>query len=316
MQKKLFKPRHLKKGSVVVAVAFSDRVTKRDIKDLLKSVELLEKWGLKVILSKHLTDHLEKKSLPSPEMVIAEMLMWAKNDVDAFYCVRGGFDANRLFHYKKFDHLLKTISDKRICVLGFSDATTLETPLVYNNLASFYCPNLIYLHKRSEKTKKSLHRVIFSKKPLRESIKNLEVIQSFDEKKIKGVLITGNLMTMHDCLASDYNPLTKFNEVILMVEEIEESEENVARFLSTMTAYSSVKAAIINFRKKTGLDFSRKVIKSMLKRISADDIPVFWYKNFGHLPGTQFFKTLGVGWPVEITVKHGNKGKLEFLPLK
>lgn len=315
IQSRMKKPRTLKKGSTIAAVAFSDRVTKRDLNDLNKSIDLLEKWGLKVIVSKHLTEHVDKKTLPSPDMMISEMLTLAKNDIDGFYCVKGGFEANRLFHFKNFNRLMKIIARKHICMLGFSDATTVQIPLVYYNQPSFYCPNLTFLHKRSPKTKKFLLKTIFAKIPLKEPISDLEIIQGSEKQNLRGILLAGNLMTMHDCFASDYNPLTKFNEVILMVEEIEESEENVGRFLSTMTAYSSVKAAIINFKHMTGKDFDRRKIKKMLTKMSSDDIPVFWYQHFGHLHENQFFRTVGTGWPVDISIS-GKKGKLRFLPLE
>ncbi len=131
---------------------------------------------------------------------------------------------------------------------------------------------------------------------------------------MQGVLIAGNLMTMHDCFASDYNLLTKLSDVILAVEETEESDENVRRFLSTMTSYASVKAAIINFKHLGGQDFSKRDIKKMLARISEEDIPVLWYANFGHLDSRKFFRTLGTGWPVELTL-HKKEASLNFLSL-
>lgn len=314
-QKLIKRPKVLKRGSTIAAVAFSDRVTRRDMQDIRKSVLLLEDWGLKVIIAKHITDQIERKLVSSPEAVISEMLTLARNDIDGFYSVKGGFDANRLFHYRNFDRLLKIIARKRILVLGFSDATTLQVPLIYNKLASFYAPNLTLLHKRSLETKEALKKSFFSQKPF-SMINNFQVMQSCGEKVTKGILVAGNLMTMHDCFASDYNLLTKLGDVVLAVEETEESDENVRRFLSTMTAYSSVKAAIINFKHLGGADFNKRDIKKMLNRISADDIPVLWYPSFGHLVGKKFFRTLGTGWPVQLTITRNNSASLEFLELK
>ncbi|MBI3385095.1 LD-carboxypeptidase [Candidatus Gottesmanbacteria bacterium] len=313
IQKTIRRPKILKKGCTIAAVAFSDRVTRADMRDIRKSIALLEDWGLKVVVAKHITDQVENRASSSPETVISEMVLLAQNGIDGFYSVKGGFDANRLFHYHNFDRLLKLIAKKRISMIGFSDATTLEVPLIYYKLASFYAPNLTFLHKRTAETKESIYKAIFSAKPF-SKIETLQIIQKSKEKKMQGVLVAGNLMTMHDCFASDYNLLTKLGDVILAVEETEESDENVRRFLSTMTSYSSVKAAIVNFKHLGGRDFSKSDIRKMLSRISADDIPVLWYANFGHLDSRKFFRTMGTGWPVELKL-HKKAATLNFLSL-
>lgn len=313
-QELLRRPRVLKKGSTVAVAAFSDKMTRGDIRDLRRSIEILEGWGLKVIVSKHVTEYLLEKNLPQPNMVISEMMILAKNDVDAFYCARGGFAANRLFHYQDFERLLRIIARKRIAIFGYSDSTTLQIPLVYHNLASYYAPNLTHLFKRGNETLNSLYQAGFSQTRPFQKIDNFAVWQDAPAAKIRGVLVTGNLVTMHDCIAGDYNLLTKFPEIILAVEEIDESLENLERLLGTMTSYSSVKAIIINFKRK-GVDYTKKQLKPMMKRLAGNEIPVLWYPSFGHIEGRKFFRTLGTGWPVTLSVKKNKTAELEFLPL-
>ncbi|MBI3980428.1 LD-carboxypeptidase [Candidatus Microgenomates bacterium] len=313
-QQQLKRPHVLKKGSTVGVVAFSDRMTRRDIKDLRQSIEVLEEWGLKVIVSKHVTGYLLEKNLPLPNMVISEMMTLARNDVDAFYSAKGGFAANRLFHYQDFEKLLRIIVRKKIAVLGYSDATTIQVPLVYHNLASYYAPNLTHLHRRGTETLNSLYQAVFSQTRPFQKINNFFFWQNVPPQKIKGVLITGNLVTMHDCIAGDYNLLTKFPEIILAVEEVDESLENLERLLGTMTSYSSVKALIINFKKR-GEDYTRKQLIPMIRRLAGNEIPVLWYPSFGHIVGKKFFRTLGSGWPAQLTLKKSKTAELEFLPL-
>ena len=313
-QELLKRPTVLKRGSTVAVVAFSDRMTRADMKDLRQSIEILEDWGLKVIVSKHVAAYLLEKNMPLPNMVISEMMTLAKNDIDAFYCAKGGFAANRLFHYQDFEKLLRVISRKKIAVMGYSDATTLQVPLVYHNLASYYAPNLTYLHRRGTETLNSLYQAVFSKTRPFQRINNFRVWHDAAPTKIKGVLITGNLVTMHDCIAGDYNLLTKFPEIILAVEETDESLENLERLLATMTSYLSVKALIVNFKRK-GVDYSRKQLKPILKRLVGNETPVLWYPSFGHIVGKKFFRTLGSGWPAQLTLKKNKTAELEFLLL-
>lgn len=132
------KPKLLRKGDTIGVVAQSEPITEDCLEDIKKSIELMEKLGLKVKFAKHVYNNPLEYGETAKNKAEDINSMFADKEVNAIFCAMGGYNCNSVFDYLDFD-IIKN-NPKIIC--GYSDPTSLIN-VIYakTGLVTFHGPN-------------------------------------------------------------------------------------------------------------------------------------------------------------------------------
>lgn len=217
------------------------------------------------------------------------------SDGKAIFATRGGSGVSH-FVNKIDTEKLKT--NKLFC--GYSDLTLL---LNYLNKKL----NLITLHGPMAFAELDYRSLYYLKKALSMQdyyvdFSNRGVLNRYEEKKIKGKLIGGNLTRMIESLLHFH---LDFTDKILFLEEVGESQAKILNMLFTLSDYSSFKPKAIVFG-YMGVDISKEFGEVIGNLFS--DVPLIFNFPFGHdLPNM----TMPIGANAEVDFEN-NKLNITF----
>jgi len=218
------------------------------------------------------------------------MHMFTNKNIDAIWCVRGGYGGIRILDLLDY----KKIKENPKAFIGYSDISALNTAIFQKTgLVTFHGP--VGISTFTPFTKVSLNKVLFEPNekylyPYEREIRT-EQNTEFDfytikEGKAKGELIGGNLSVLESMVGSKYSP--KFKNRIVYLEEIDERTYRVDKMLIHLLQTTDLKeAAGIVFGIFKGCDgdkhpsFSLKeMFEDIFKYI---DIPIVYGFPFGHI---------------------------------
>ena len=233
-------PEPLKQGDKVFLVCTSSPILEEDIE---KCKEVVKKLGFEPVLGESLFENIGGYMAGMPEIRVKDLhRAFSDNEVKGIFCVKGGFSASQLLD--KLDYEL--IRNNPKVFAGYSDVTNLN--IVFNqkcNLGTFHGPMVKsnMFDDFNDFTKKSFLDVLDKKKGERWKFKNpmdeesgvekeisLLYKKNFENKKISGEIIGGNLSIIVTTLGTDYEIDTKGK--ILFIEEIEEEISRIDRMMT------------------------------------------------------------------------------------
>ena len=233
-------PEPLKQGDKVFLVCTSSPILEEDIE---KCKEVVKKLGFEPVLGESLFENIGGYMAGMPEIRVKDLhRAFSDNEVKGIFCVKGGFSASQLLD--KLDYEL--IRNNPKVFVGYSDVTNLN--IVFNqkcNLGTFHGPMVKsnMFSDFNDFTKKSFLDVLDKKKGERWKFKNpmdeesgvekeisLLYKKNFENKKISGEIIGGNLSIIVTTLGTDYEIDTKGK--ILFIEEIEEEISRIDRMMT------------------------------------------------------------------------------------
>ncbi|MHA7877308.1 MAG: S66 peptidase family protein [Bacteroidota bacterium] len=151
-------PPLLKKKDKVAIVAPASML--KDPKSVIaKAAELLQSWGLEVVLGKHVGVSNYNAFAKTDEQRAAD-LQWALDDptIKAIIALRGGYGTTRIIDQLDFKYFLKNLK----WVIGFSDITTLHIQLHKLGIVSAHGPMLKHFSlPQYEASVDSLRKLLF-----------------------------------------------------------------------------------------------------------------------------------------------------------
>jgi muramoyltetrapeptide carboxypeptidase len=156
------KPRRLRAGDLVGIVAPASSWESRS--ELLRGVEALESWGLRVRLGEHVNDRHGYMAGRDADRAADLNAMVADPEVAAIVCLQGGYGTPRLIPL--LDEAAFRANPKAVC--GYSDLTTLHLAQQrWGNVISFYSNGVTGLGSPevTEFSKATLKRALFSDEP-------------------------------------------------------------------------------------------------------------------------------------------------------
>jgi muramoyltetrapeptide carboxypeptidase len=156
------KPRRLREGDLVGIVAPASSWESRS--ELLRGVETLESWGLRVRLGDHVNDRHGYMAGRDADRAADLNAMVADPEVAAIVCLQGGYGTPRLIPL--LDEATFRANPKAVC--GYSDLTTLHLAQQrWANVISFYSNGVTGLGSPevTEFSKATLKRALFSAEP-------------------------------------------------------------------------------------------------------------------------------------------------------
>lgn len=260
----------LQPNQTIGIIAPSSPVSQPKISEGLK---LLESFPLKIRPGRYLFDRLNYLAGPDQYRVSDLHQMFSDPSIKAIFCARGGYGSARLLDKIDFNLIRKNPK----IIVGFSDLTALLIAIhKKTGLVTIHGPTLSDLPKN--KNWLNLCKLITTYNKPRVFFKHGEII---NKGKARGILLGGNLSTI--CSLLDTSFLPSFEDVILFLEEKEESPYRLDRMLTQLLLsgrLDRLSALVIGQMVDCG---EKELIYSLLKERLGDlNMPVVTGLPLGH----------------------------------
>ena len=289
------KPEYLKTGDKVALISPSYFTPMENVE---KTAAVLRGWGLEPVVGPNVGKIVDGRYAGTVAERVSD-IRWALNDpsIKAIICNRGGYGTIQLI-----DEL--TLAELKAApkwIVGFSDITTLHGLMSRAGVMSIQGTMSSFLAKGgTDKTSTLMRDLLLGNVPRYVLPPHPENITG----KASGVLVGGNLCTFVPNIGSQADA-TMGKDLILFVEEVEESMHNIdrqMRILQMNGVLNRCKGIILGEFTDCGTEFTYESVEAMLhEMLAAYHIPVLCGFPGGHgdvnLP-------IVMGAPVTIDVRN------------
>ncbi len=214
-------PPYLQKGDTVAIVATARKIS---MEELQPAIDIINAWGLKVVLSKNIFC-VDNQFAGTDEERAADM-QWAldDNNIKSVICARGGYGTVRIIDKLDFTNFLKHPK----WVVGYSDITVLHQHINQNfSIASLHATMPINFAVNEEATE-SLRKALFG-----EELNYTIPAHSLNRAgEAIGELIGGNLSLIYALCGSKSDIDTKGK--ILFIEDLDEYLYHIDRMMMNL----------------------------------------------------------------------------------
>lgn len=219
----MIQPPFLKQGSTVGIIA---PARKLDEGLAQKAKELLESWGLPVVLGKHLfTNEHSYLSASDEHRRVDFQQMLEDEKVEAIFCARGGYGSTRIIDQLNFESLLK----KPKWIIGFSDITSMHLQLNKLGVQSIHgTMPVLFASDEQKRSVEALRILLFG--GLEPMVVPYDV--SNRQGSVAGQLIGGNLSLLIDSLGTTSEVDTR--NKILVIEDVGEYFYKIDRMMTQL----------------------------------------------------------------------------------
>ena len=288
------KPAYLKAGEKVALISPSYFTPMENVE---KTADVLRSWGLEPVVGPNVGKVVDGRYAGTIAERISD-IRWALSDpsIKAIICNRGGYGTIQLI-----DQLtLAELKASPKWLVGFSDISTLHGLLSRAGVMSIHGTMSSFLAKGGTDESSTLMRdLLMGNVPRYELPAHEQNIKG----RASGVLVGGNLCTFVPNLGSQADA-TMGKDLILFVEEVEESMHNIdrqMRILQMNGVLDRCKGVILGEYTDCGSEFTFESVEAMLHEMLKEyNIPVLCGFPGGHgdvnLP-------LVMGAPVTIDVR-------------
>lgn len=268
----------LNKGDTVGIVVPAGKINEEV---LLKGIQVIESWGLKVKLGKHCFA-IDKNYLAAPDADRLDDLQQMLDDksIVAIFCGRGGYGTTRILDQLDFEKFVRNPK----WIIGFSDITALHLKIHQLGFQSIHgCMPSQYSKPEYEESVESLRQILFANShPI-----IAEKGNSYNRNGIgKGQVIGGNLSLLADSLGTASAPDTTGK--ILIVEEVDELRYKIDRMMmqlkraGKLSQLSGLVVGHMTNLKDTERPFNFTMEEIMLDKVSEYSYPVAFNFPIGH----------------------------------
>lgn len=289
------KPDYLSTGDKVALISPSYFTPMENVE---KTAAVLRSWGLEPVIGPNVGKKVDGQYAGTVSERISD-IQWALRDpsIKAIICNRGGYGTIQLIDYLTLEEL--KASPKWL--VGFSDISTLHGLFSRAGVMSVHGTMSSFLAKGgTDETCTLMRDLLMGKLPRYELPSHKDNIVG----RASGVLVGGNLCTFVPNLGSQADA-TKGKDLILFVEEVEESMHNIdrqMRILQMNGVLDRCKGIVLGEFTDCGTEFTYESVEAMLHDMLEEyHIPVLCGYPGGHgdvnLP-------LVMGAPVTIDVRN------------
>ena len=300
---KLIRPAFLEKGVGIAIISPSYRM---DPSSLEAALDAVRDWGYEPVAAPCL--NAGEGQYAGDADVRASDLIWALKErkSKAIICSRGGYGAIHLLERVPLD--LFRANPKWL--VGYSDITTLHAMSVVSGVESVHG---MMLSSVEEDTGNVSSDALLSLLSGFVPSYRLPAYKFNVTGSVKGRMVGGNFITMNALLGTDYDFLGGGQDVILFVEEVEESMHAIDRLFNVLMLrknFNRVKGIVFGQFTDCAADLPYDSVEQMLSGyLSASGIPVAFGFPAGHgHPNLPFIE----GAAVELTVD-ASGSRIEFL---
>ena len=270
------KPDYLKAGDKVALISPSYFTPMENVE---KTADILRSWGLEPVVGPNVGKVADGKYAGTLAERVSD-IRWALSDpsIKAIICNRGGYGTIQLIDLFTLDEL--KASPKWL--VGFSDISTLHGLLTRAGVMSIHGTMSSFLAKGGTDATSTLMRdLLLGKVPRYELPAHKQNITG----QATGTLVGGNICTFAPNLGTRADA-TKGKDIILFVEEVEESMHNIdrqMRILQMNGVLDRCKGIILGEFTDCGTEFTYESVEAMLHELLKDyNIPVLCGFPGGH----------------------------------
>jgi len=286
--KQAAKQHALKSGDTIGLVCPSGRITTEKYQKAVKNMELL---GLKIKHSKQILA-FEGYLAGSDAQRLSDLhSMYLDDEVDAIWCIRGGYGATRLLDDLDFD----LIRQHPKLIIGYSDITALINT-IYQKTASPCVHGPVAASTFSDYTVKHLQPLFYPDQPhvISLSEKNTQLAEEkqvykyevINSGKATGELAGGNLSLIAALMGTAHQIETKGK--LVFIEDIGEEPYRVDRMLTQLLSanfFDEAAGVVLGVfagchRKDELSNTLHHVVKDRLSKL---EIPAVYGFSFGHI---------------------------------
>ena len=294
-------PQFLKAGDTVAIVCTARKFFPEDAKP---AIDLLESWGLNVILGA--TIGLDNFQLGGTDIERAADFQAQLDDenVKAIWCARGGYGTVRIIDALDFSKFKK----RPKWIMGFSDVTVLHSQLNIERVASLHSIMPYTVPNAPEEVKDTLRKALFG-----ETISYTILSKSYDVKgTASGELVGGNISILYSLLGSKSAIDTK--DKILFIEDLDEYLYHIDRMMYNLKRngyFENVKGIIVGSMTDmhdNEIPFGQNEVQIITEIAKENRIPIAFQFPAGHQSDN---RTLILGQQVAFEVNE-KEIKLKF----
>ncbi len=213
------KPDYLKAGDKVALISPSYSTP---MENVTKTADVLRSWGLEPVTGPNVGKVVDGKYAGTVAERVSD-IRWALNDPDikAILCNRGGYGTIQLIDQLTLDE----VRAARKWIVGFSDISTLHGLWTRSGVMSIHGTMSSFLAKGgTDETSTLMRDLLLGNVPRYEVPAHPQNITG----KATGTLVGGNICTFVPNLGTQADA-TRGKDLILFVEEVEESMHNIDR---------------------------------------------------------------------------------------
>ena len=272
-------PQAIKRGDTIGVVAPSNPIVGKNIEELNKAKEIVEKDGFKVIFSKNIFLNTNGYTATAKEKAEDINEMFRNQDVKMIWCAKGGNNSNCVFEYLDYELIKK--NPKIIC--GYSDITSL-TNMIHEKtgLVTFSGTNFktIATDETDYSYKEAINRFVNGSIEIGKEKTGYKTIK---EGTAEGELVGGNLFLTREMVCGKY--AISFKDKILFLEElgIETEPAVINNFLYYMKqngVFDEIKGLWLgNYEHESNI-----TLEEIVQEVLGDEysFPIIKSNNFGH----------------------------------
>ncbi len=211
-------PRFLQKGDRLRIVATARKVS---AKELAPALQILEDWGLEVVLGKHI--YAEENQFAGNDAERAADLQAALNDPEcaAILFARGGYGTVRIIDAISWENFIKHPK----WLIGYSDLSVIHNTLQNLGFASLHAIMPLEFATNSPESLRLLREALFGKSYTIET-----GAHPFNRAgKVTGEVVGGNLSMLYSCLGS--STALDTDGKILFLEDLDEYLYHIDRMM-------------------------------------------------------------------------------------
>lgn len=270
-------PSYLKAGDKIALISPSYHT---DMSNVEKTAEVLTSWGFVPVIGPNVGKIYAGRYAGTLEERVSD-IKWALNDpeIKAIICNRGGYGSIQLIDY----FTPKDFSSSPKWIVGFSDITTLLEMFSASGVMSIHgtMSSFIAATGGIDDNSQLMKGILEGKIPKYNVPSHPQNIQG----KGVGTLVGGNICTFAPNL-NTWVDVSRYNNIILFIEEVEESMHNIDRQFNILLfrgILSRCRGVILGEFTDCGSEFTYGSVEAMLNDyIKEYNIPLLCGFPAGH----------------------------------
>lgn len=282
------KPKRLSRGDLVSLISPGSYI---DDEGLERAVSNLETLGFRVKLGKHIRALYGYVAGTDEQRLEDLHAAFRDREVQAVWCVRGGYGCSRLLPAINYDLIRKNPK----ALIGYSDITALLTAIYYKTgLVGFHGPvgsskltDYNQMHLEAVLMEGISDWVIQRPETYRENNDPAFVFETLRSGRAEGILLGGNLSLLAAMSGTDYLP--QLDDYLVFIEEVGEKPYRVDRMMTQLrqaNALSRAQGLALGVFSGCGPDAGSRSLtlsQTLHDRLEEMKYPISYGLPFGHI---------------------------------
>ena len=285
-------PKKINIGDKIGIVSTARKIS---IEELNPAIEIIQSWGLEVVLGKFLFEEYNQFSGNTSQRVADLQNMIDNEDIKAILCARGGYGTVQIIDKIDFSAL----SQNPKWIIGYSDITVLHSHLNQLGFATLHATMPINFCENTPQSLESFKNAIFGKENFIQTPPH-----NFNRiGKVEAEIIGGNLSILYSLLGSISDVNT--DHKILFLEELDEYLYHVDRMMINMKRngkFQKLKGMVIggmSDMNDNDIPFGKTAEEIVCEHVKEYDFPICFNFPSGHLDDNRGIR-LGVSSVLDI----------------